>query len=259
MSRTETSLLWETYRPAYDELAERALSTENVSAWLHDWSELEKQLQEVGALLYRHKNEDTRDRAAETAFMGFIREIVPHAEVAAQKLKVRLLELDGYMPDAEHAELVKRFRNEAELFREENAPLTAEEAALSSEYNTVVGKLTVQLGGETLTLPEAGKKLLEPDRDLRERAWRAVNEAKLGVRDELNELFLKLLGLRQKLAQNADLGDFRAFAWRRLNRFDYTPEESLGFHDAVEHEVVPLVRKLREEHRTKLVHRQPII
>lgn len=252
MSESETVTLWAQYRPRYAELAARPLSTENVSAWLHDWSELEKELQELGTLLQRNRNEDTRDKTAEAAFTGFVREVVPHVEVANQKLKVKLLELGGYTPDAEHAEFVKRFRNEAELFREENAPLLAEEVAFSSEYNAVVGKLTVQLDGETLTLPEAGKKLLEPDRDLRERAWRAINKAKLSVNGDLDELFLKLLGLRRRLARNADVSDFRAFAWRRLNRFDYAPEESLGVHDAIKHEVVPLVGELREEQRTEL-------
>lgn len=252
MSESENATLWAQYEPRYAELAARPLSTENVGAWLHDWSELEKELQELGALLHRNKNEDTRDNVAEAAFLGFIREVVPHAEVAAQKLKVRLLELDGYLPNAEHTEFVKRFRNEAALFRDENAPLLAEEAALSSEYNAVVGKLTVQLDGETLTLPEAGKRLLEPDRDLRERAWRAINEAKLSVGSDLDALFLKLLGLRRRLARDADLSDFRAFAWRRLNRFDYAPAESLEVHDAIKHEVVPLVHQLREEQRSKL-------
>ena len=48
MSETDTSLLWETYRPSYHELAEQALSTETVGAWLQDWSELEKDLKELG-------------------------------------------------------------------------------------------------------------------------------------------------------------------------------------------------------------------
>ncbi len=251
MSGTETSLLWETYRPSYDELAERGLSTENVSAWLHDWSELAKDLDEQIAALQRAKDEDTRNKEAEAAFTAFIREIFPKVERASQRLKERLLTLDGYVPDAESAEFVKRFRNEADLFREANAQLLADEAALSSEYNTRVGGLTVDLDGETLTLPEAEKRLLEPDRDLRERAWRARSEAKLSVTGELDDLFLKLLKLRRQIAKNTGL-DYRAYAWRRWNRFDYTPAKSLTFHESIEQEVAPLVRRLHEERQAEM-------
>ncbi len=251
MSGTETSLLWETYRPAYDELAERALSTKNVSAWLHDWSELEKTSEEQVATLNRTKDEDTRGKVAEAAYTTFIREVFPEAERKGQRLKERLLALDGYVSDAESTEFVKRFRNEAELFREDNAPLLADEAALSTEYNTFAGGLTVELDGETMTIPEAEKRLLEPDRALRERAWRARSKAKRSVAGDLDDLFSKLLKLRRQIANNAGL-DYRAYAWRRWNRFDYTPAESLTFRSSIEQEVAPLVRRLREERQSEM-------
>ena len=51
--------------------------------------------------------------------MNFVREVVPEMETAGQKLKVKFLSLEGFEPEAEHTEFVKRFRNEVELFREE--------------------------------------------------------------------------------------------------------------------------------------------
>ena len=115
-----------------------------------------------------------------------------------------------------------------------------------------MGSLSVELDGETLTVPEAEKKLLEPDRALRERAWRAVQTAKLSVSSELDELFLKLLKLRRQLAVNASLPDFRSFAWRHWNRFDYTPEESMALHASIASAVVPIIVKLREERQEDL-------
>ena len=103
-----------------------------------------------------------------------------------------------------------------------------------------------------MSIPEAEKRLLELDRALRERAWRAIHDAKLSVSGELDDLFLKLLKLRRQLAANADLSDFRAFAWRRWNRFDYTPEESLTLHESIASEVVPLITRLREERKRDL-------
>ena len=39
----------------------------------------------------------------------------------------------------------------------------------------------------------------------------------------------------------------RAYKWQELARFDYTPADCVTFHDAIEHEVVPLARKIYAE------------
>ncbi len=115
---TQTS--WSDFEASYKDLETRTLTLENVDTWLHDWSELEKEVTERYAALSRAKNEDTRDKAAEEAYLSFVREVVPPMESAGQKLKMKFLSLEGFEPEAEHTEFVKRFRNEAELFREQN-------------------------------------------------------------------------------------------------------------------------------------------
>ncbi len=242
---------WEQLEPRYEELAERDLTTENVGGWLYDWSELSKEIEEAFAGTFRAKNENTADEAAEGAFLQFIQEVLPRAEVADQKLKLKLLALDGFVPEPGQTEFVRRFRNEAELFREANVPLFADEETLSSEFGKLTGALTVQLDGETLTIPEAEKRLREPDRELRERAWRAIKEAELSVSGELDALFLKLLKLRRQIAKNTGL-NYRDFRWRALNRFDYAPEDSRRFHDVIAAEVTPLKTKLLEERAANL-------
>jgi oligoendopeptidase F len=243
---------WAQLGPRYEALGEQDLTTGNVGDWLSKWSELEKDVEEQLVTLQRAKDENTRDKAAETAYLTFVQDVRPPLEVANQHLKLKLLNLKGYEPSSETAEFIKRFRNEAELFRDANAPLLAEETALSSEYNTLLGGLTVELDGSALTLPEAEKRLLEPDRALRERAWRAIGKAKLSISDELDALFLELLELRRQLARNAGLPNYRDFRWREFNRFDYTPEDSQTFHDAIATEAVPLLVALREARQEEM-------
>jgi len=243
---------WEQLEGRYKELAERDLTPENVQAWLRDWSELEKEVRESGAALSRAKNENTADEEAERAFLSFVGEVMPRARVASQRLKAKLLALEGFEPTPGQREFVKRFRNEADIFREANVPLFAEEQALSNEFNKLTGALTLELDGETLTIPQAERKLLDPDRGVRERAFRAIQGAELRVSGELDALFLKLLKLRQRIAKNAGFASYRDFRWRDLNRFDYTPEDSQTFHDAILAEAVPLFTELREERRREM-------
>ena len=58
--------------------------------------------------------------------------------------------------------------------------------------------------------------------------------------------------LRTQIAKNAGFRDYRDYAFRKLGRFDYRPEDCLQFHDAVEKEIVPVVRELQAERREQL-------
>ena len=243
---------WSTYEPRYEDLISCDLSPEAVPAWLKSWSDLEKDVREAYATLMRAKDENTADKAAEASYLRFIREVMPKFKVAVQGLKTKLLDVEGYQPQSEHAQMLRRLRNEADLFREENVALQTELEALGNEFNKLTGALTVELDGETLTLPQAERRLLEPDRALRERAWRAAEAAKAEVVPALDDLFLKLLPLRRRIAENARLPDYRAYRWRAFDRFDYTPEDNLRLIDAIEKEVVPLVAERREARRRAL-------
>jgi oligoendopeptidase F len=61
-----------------------------------------------------------------------------------------------------------------------------------------------------------------------------------------------MLVLRQQLAENAGLPDYRAYAFRQFARFDYTPEDCFTFHEAIETAVVPAARRIYEKKRQRL-------
>jgi oligoendopeptidase F len=60
-----------------------------------------------------------------------------------------------------------------------------------------------------------------------------------GERETLNELYRRMLVLRVQIARNAGEPDYRAYSFREKNRFAYTPEDTLRFHEAIERVVVP--------------------
>jgi oligoendopeptidase F len=96
-------------------------------------------------------------------------------------------------------------------------------------------------------------KLLEdPDRALREEAWKLVTYRRLQERAAFEEQFDGLWKLRERMAANAGFGNYRDYAFRKLGRFDYTPENCAQYHDAVASEVVPLLRELQARRREQL-------
>ncbi len=243
---------WSSLKPHFEALAAEALTAQGVSPWLLRWSDLLKVIHEAGARAERAKSEDTTDTDAEAAFLHYVEEIVPQTEVASQALKTKLLDVPGYVPAAEHVQMIKRLRSDADLFRAENVPLQSQLDVLANDYDKIAGSLSVTLSGEEMTLPQAGLRLLATDRAVREEAWQAIAAKWLSVRPALDALYLQMLPLRRALARNAGKSDYREYVWQDLHRFDYSPQDALSFHDAIAQEIVPLVARRLEKRRQAL-------
>ncbi len=243
---------WNTAAPYFAALADENVTAESVGDWLTRWSELEKALGEAGAAAGRAKSEDTTDTSAEANYLNFVQKIVPQWSVAAQALKTKLLAVPDYTPPPDQEQFLRRLRNDADLFREANVPIQAELQTLTNEYDKLTGAMTVTLDGEEMTLPQTEQRGLDADRTVREDAWRIVQNRWLQSREALDALYLEMLPLRRKLAENAGLPNYRDYMWRALRRFDYTPEDSLAFGAAIEAEVVPLASKILERRRETL-------
>lgn len=143
-------------------------------------------------------------------------------------------------------------RNEADLFRDKNVPLKTELAKLGNEYDKITGAMTAVWEEQEKNLSQLEVLLLERDREVRKRAWRQIMDLWLADREKLNQLYVQMLGLRRQLATNSDLADYRAYAFRENNRFDYTPEDCFTFHEAIEEVVVPFAAKIYERRRQRL-------
>jgi oligoendopeptidase F len=235
---------WNTIQPHVDALLAAELTPARVRDWLQSWSDLATVLAEAYADIYRRITENTADEAAASRFQQWVQTILPAWERAEQALRRKWLAVPGYEPTAETANLFRQFRVEAELFRDENVPILSELRLLDKQYDEIVGGLTFTWEGETKTIPQAAPLLQSPDRHGREQVWRRALAAFLARRDDLDHLFLQMLERRRRLARNAGLPDFRAYQWRALGRFDYTPDDCLAFHEAIAQEVVPLATEL---------------
>ncbi len=244
---------WETYQPYYDDLLSRDLAEENLRFWLRDWSRLTALVWEAGAVIHINKTLDTADKMAEQAFFNFVDDVQPNASVADQALKERFLAMEPEQYDlADLALAIRDMRNEADLFREENVPLETKLAKQGNEYDKITGAMTADWQGEEKNLSQLAVLLQDPDRLVRERAWRQITDLWLGDRQKLDQLYGQMLGCRVQLAANADLADYRDYAFRDANRFDYTAEDCFTFHKAIEEVVVPLATKIYEKKRRQL-------
>ncbi|HET9410361.1 MAG TPA: M3 family oligoendopeptidase, partial [Candidatus Dormibacteraeota bacterium] len=241
---------WDAIRPFYDELAERPLDANNVEQWLAEWSRLDSLLSEAASLANFAYTCDTADPAREAAQLRFGAEIGPKAQEQRTRLQQRLVKLGYVRPGLET--MTQRFRNQVELFREANVPLLAAQSRLVTEWSKVNGALTVEWEGEEKTPAQLLPYLESPDREQRERAFKLRAHAYLRQRGLLADIFDRLYDLRQEIARNAGFSNFRDFTHREKNRFDYSYEDCVRFHAAVEEAVLPAVARILERRRRHL-------
>ena len=239
---------WADLEPLYESLVSAPIT--NPREWLMEWSKLEEVIEEAGTLAMIAYTCDTSDAAKEAANLRWSSEIFPKAVEMQVRLARRLVE-SGY---TEHGleTVLRGFRTDIEIFREENVPLFSELETLVAAYQKITGGLTVEWHGEKKTVPQLQPFLKDRNRDIREKAFRLGAEAYLDKRDEMAAIFDQMYEKRQQVARNAGFADFQAYAFKSKHRFDYTPEDCAAFHRAVEATVAPAVERLMEHRRKRL-------
>ncbi len=249
---------WTSIAPQFDRLERQAsecLTTEALERWLMDWSELTAALEEEGSKRYIAMTCRTDDVEAEAAYLRFVEEIEPRTK-PRQFLLAKIFTLHPLrrtLPPARYHVFDRATALQVRLFRDENVALETEEARVGQQYQKVCGGLTVVFRGEERTLAQMGRFLEEPDRDLREAAWRLSASRRLAEKDVFEDQFEELLKWRHQIALNAGFQDYRDYAFQMRGRFDYGPEECFRFHEAIEKEIVPLLRELQEARRCSLM------
>jgi oligoendopeptidase F len=245
-----TNYSWADFEPYYNDLIQRSLTANSAPEFLSDWTILSEAIDEAFSRLNVAMTVNTADQEAERRYNYFLDTIYPPSEEADQKLRKKLLE-SGLEPPGFDIPL-KKMRWQAELFREENLPLITEEHKLSTRYDKIIGAQTVEWEGQEITVLQLRPVMQSPDRSLREKAWRIGMERQLADRDQIGALWEEFMNVRQKMAANADFSDYRSFRWKQFLRFDYTPEDCLRFHEAIEKVAVPAAARIYERRRKLL-------
>jgi len=246
---------WDALQPYFEELKNRSIDNKaHLEKWLNDVSEIEAVISEDACWRQINMTCDTTNKEYEEAFTYFCMEIEPKMKPYGFELNKKLLacpftkELDNnlYFP------YLRSVDNAAKLYREENVPLQADMNLLAQQYGVISGAMGVEVDGKEYTLQQAAKFLHSPDRSLRETVFTKVATRRLDDKNKLNDLFDKLLSIRQKIAVNAGFENYRDYKFRELGRFDYTVADCFAFHDAVKKHIIPLHAMLVKNRQQRL-------
>lgn len=245
-----TDATWADLAPLYEALADEPLDATTVRPWLASWSALDSVVEEAYGLAMIAYTADTSLKEREAAYLRWATEIAPKLHEVHVRLGRRLLPLEAELPDL--AVLLRETRTDVAIFREENLPRMAALEEMEAAYDKITGGLTVLWDGEVKTIPALQPYLLDQDRAVRERAFRLGAAAYLEHRDELATLFDRMVNVRHALALEAGFDNYRDYAFTAKYRFDYSPDDCIRFHDAVERAVLPAIRRLHEDRQQRL-------
>ncbi len=251
-----TVTTWDALKPFAEALLARPVQTQHeLQQWLRDRSEFESVLAEDLGWRYIRMTCFTDNPEYSQAYQDFVQNIQPNLAPVSDQLNKKVLAspaLGALEKREEHRILIRNLKKETEIFREENVPLFTEITTQTQRYAQLSGAMTVTIDGQELTLPQAGVLLQSTDRAKREEVYRKITDRRLHDKVALDVLFTHLVDLRHRVALNAGFGNFRDYMFRAYGRFDYTPRDCFNFHEAVAHEVVPLLNSLARERQQKL-------
>ena len=243
---------WKELNPLFKKLEEQldtSSTAENLEQVILNWEELSAAIAEEGSKRYIAMTCQTEDKDAEKAYLEFVEKIEPE-EKKCNFLLSKKLTKHPQCKDLKNQRYEVFLRDTAlqvELFRSENVTLETETSKLGQKYQKIIGGLTVHFQGKEQTLIQMSRHLEGTERNYRQKAWELVANRRLEESEKIDSHIDDLAKLRNQISENAGFSNYRDYAHKRLGRFDYSPDDCISFQNAIEEEMVPLLRELQDE------------
>ncbi|GHM98594.1 oligoendopeptidase F [Cytophagales bacterium WSM2-2] len=247
---------WDELKPFFEKLVQMPITNEKeLKQWLRDRSELESVVSEDMGWRYIRMTCYTDKEEYSKAYQDFVQNIQPHMAPYSDLLNKKVLDSQwsaSLMKERGFDLMMRNLKKEVELFREENIPLFTEISTETQKFAEVSGAMTVHIGDQEMTLPQAGVLLQSTDRAKREEVYKKITERRLKDKQTLDDLYSRLISLRHRVAVNAGFKNFRDYQFKAYGRFDYSPKDCFDFHEAIEGEVVPLLNEFSKERKATM-------
>ncbi len=119
-----------------------------------------------------------------------------------------------------------------------------EENKLTTEYGARLAAVMVPFRGETYNLSQMGKFLQDLDRETRKEASKAYYEALEEASSDLEEIYDKLVKVRDAMAKKLGYKNYVPLGYLRMQRYDYNEEDVKAYREAIHEVVTPIASKI---------------
>jgi len=126
------------------------------------------------------------------------------------------------------------------------------ENKLSTQYAKLLASAEVKFDGKILNLSQMGPYLQSKDRNTRKKAAEKTTEFFEKNEAKFDEIYDKLVKVRNKMAKKLGYESFTELAYLRMGRSEYGPDEVAVFRDQVHKNIVPIANKIRKKQEKRL-------
>jgi len=241
---------WENLSPVLDELLDRKITNAGeLEKWLKDKSEFEAALEEDFAWRYIKMSCDTANEELVSSFQYFATEIEPKISPVANLLNQKLVDSPfiDELDQTKYFVYLRAIKKALEIYREENVALFTKLQITQQKYQATTGAMSVVINDKEYTLEQAAVLTKDIDRAVRQQAWETIQQRRLVDKDALNIVFDELVAMRHEVSLNAGFENYRDYMFQALGRFDYSAKDCYAFHEAIEKEIVPILKEQAEK------------
>ena len=196
---------------------------------------------------------DTRDEFYQTE-MSYYDEISPlFSQIITEYADIMLASpFRAELEKLINPRLFKLYEVAKKTFSEAIVEDMQKENAITTEYSKFMSELVFDYEGEKLPLSVLRGKLEDTDREIRKKAAEAIGRGLAAVSDQLDDIYDRLVKLRDSMAKKMGYKNFIELGYYRMNRIDYNAEDVRKFRENVQKYIVPCVSALKKGVRAEL-------
>ena len=127
-----------------------------------------------------------------------------------------------------------------------------EENRIITEYSDLMASLEFEFRGEKMPRTVLTKYFSEDDRNTRKEAYEAMGRGFKPVEEKLDDIFDRLVKVRDKMARKMGYKNFVQLGYYRMGRLCYDEKMVKKFRNNVAKDIVPAVAKLKTENGKRL-------
>jgi len=127
-----------------------------------------------------------------------------------------------------------------------------EENKLSTQYNRIRATAQIEFDGKKYTIPGLAVFLENPERATRKRAAVAIADFYASHEQEIDDIYDKLVKIRDKIAKKLGFKNFVELGYVRMNRSDYNAEDVACYRRQILETVTPMATQIVENQRKRL-------
>lgn len=225
-----------------------AVSFEACEKALLEWDRLSAHTDTMMSLAYIRHSIDTTDEFY-LKEVEYIDECSP-VFTEIQQSFVKLLVDSPYRDRLEEKYGSLMFRNGEiflRAFSPEIIPETQETNRLETEYQKLIASAQIDFDNDKKTISQLSPYKQSADDDTRRAAWLAESGFYSRHGQELDDIFDKLVALRDKKARKLGYENFVKLGYLQMNRNCYNAEDADAFRKAVVKYIVPVADRLYRE------------